>query len=39
MKDKDPNYIVKLEKAIAEKYGEDAVQNFKSGWTPEKAKE
>jgi len=39
MSDKDPNYIVKLEKAIAEKYGEEAIQNPKSGWTPEKEKE
>ena len=39
MKDKDPNYVVKLEKAIAEKYGKEAIQNPKSGWTPEKEKE
>jgi hypothetical protein len=39
MKNKDPNYVVKLEKAIAEKYGEEAIQNPKSGWTPEKEKE
>ena len=30
MKNKDPNYVVKLEKAIAEKYGEEAIQNPKS---------
>lgn len=39
MKEKDPNYVVKLEKAIAEKYGKEAIQNPKSGWTPEKEKE
>jgi len=39
MKKKDPNYVAKLEKAIAEKYGKKAVLNPKSGWTPEKEKE
>ena len=39
MSEKDPNYVVKLEKAIAEKYGKEAIQNPKSGWTPEKEKE
>jgi hypothetical protein len=39
VKDKDPNYVVKLEKAIADKYGKEAIQNPKSGWTPEKEKE
>jgi len=39
VKDKDPHYVVKLEKAIAEKYGKEAIQNPKSGWTPEKEKE
>ena len=39
MKDKDPHYVVKLEKAIAEKYGKEAIQNPKYGWTPEKEKE
>ena len=33
---KDPNYIVKVEKAIAEKYGEETVQNPKSNWNEEK---
>ena len=32
----DPNYIVKVEKAITEKYGEEAVQNPKSNWNEEK---
>ena len=35
----DPHYIVKVEKAIAEKYGHEAVQNPKANWTPEKEKE
>ena len=39
MKKKDPNYVVKLEKAIAEKYGEEAIQNPKSTWDDEKEKE
>lgn len=39
MKEEDPHYVVKLEKAIAEKYGKEAIQNPKSGWTPEKEKE
>ena len=33
---KDPNYIAKLEKAISEKYGSEAVQNPRRNWTPEK---
>jgi hypothetical protein len=33
---KDPNYVAKLEKAIAEKYGSQAVQNPRANWTPEK---
>jgi hypothetical protein len=36
---KDLNYIAKLEKAIKEKYGEEAIQNPASQWTPEKEKE
>tara|TARA_R100001082_G_scaffold88214_1_gene54617 strand:- start:231 stop:620 length:390 start_codon:yes stop_codon:yes gene_type:complete len=35
----DPHYIVKLEKAIAEKYGHEAIQNPKKGWNEEKEKE
>ena len=35
----DPNYIVKVEKAIAEKYGYEAIQNPKATWTQEKEKE
>ena len=36
MKSKDPNYIVKLEKAIAERYGQETIQHPRSGWTEEK---
>ena len=36
---KDPNYIASLEKAIREKYGEEAIKNPASKWTPEKEKE
>ena len=38
MKNKDPNYVVKVEKAIAEKYGEDTIQNPKTYWNDEKEK-
>tara|TARA_Y100000592_G_C5414138_1_gene289701 strand:+ start:98 stop:529 length:432 start_codon:yes stop_codon:yes gene_type:complete len=30
--------IAAIEKAIAEKYGKDTVQDFRSGWNPEKEK-
>ena len=36
---KDFNYIAKVEKAIREKYGEEAIKNPKSGWTTDKEKE
>ena len=36
---KDPNYIAKLEKAIAEKYGEEAIQHPKKNWNDEKEKQ
>ncbi len=39
MKDKDLNYIAKVEKAIAHKYGDDAVKNLKSDWDAQKEKE
>ena len=39
MKKKDPNYVVKVEKAIAEKYGNETIQNPKKYWTEEKEKE
>ena len=38
-KDKDPNYVVKVEKAIADKYGEETIQNPKANWSDEKEKE
>ena len=39
MKNKDPNYAVKVEQAIAKKYGEETVVNPKSQWDDEKEKE
>ena len=39
MKKKDPNYAIKIEKAIAEKYGEETVQHPRSDWSDEKEKE
>ena len=36
---KDPNYIAAVEKAIAEKYGKNTVQDFRSEWSGEKEKE
>ena len=36
---KDPNYVAKLEKAIAEKYGKDTVQDFRGAWDDEKERE
>ena len=39
MSEKDPNYTVKVEKAIAKKYGEETIQHPKSNWTDEKEKE
>ena len=38
MKEKDPNYAIKVEQAIAKKYGEDTVVNPKSQWDDEKEK-
>ena len=35
----DPHYIIKLEKAIVKKYGEEAIQNPKKDWDEEKEKE
>ena len=39
MSKKDLNRIAAIEKAIAEKYGEDAVSNPRSNWGDEKEKE
>ena len=35
----DWNYIVKLEKAIEQKYGKEAIQNPNSNWNEEKERE
>jgi len=40
MSDKDdPNIVVKIEKAIAQKYGDKTIQNPKSNWDEEKEKQ
>ena len=36
---KDPNIIAAVEKAIAEKYGKDTVQDFRNEWAEDKEKE
>ena len=36
---KDPNYSIKVEQAIAKKYGEDTVQHPKKDWNDSKEKE
>ena len=36
---KDPDKIAAIEKAISQKYGEEAVQNPKANWSDEKEKE
>ena len=38
MKTKDPNYAVKVEQAIAKKYGKETVINPKSQWDDKKEK-
>tara|TARA_B100001250_G_C19711190_1_gene749262 strand:- start:377 stop:772 length:396 start_codon:yes stop_codon:yes gene_type:complete len=38
MSKEDPNYVVKVEAAIKEKYGEEAIQNPKKFWTQDKEK-
>jgi len=38
MKSDDPNFVVKLEKAIEQRWGSEAVENPKKHWTPEKEK-
>ena len=35
----DPNYVIKVEKAIAEKYGVATVQHPAKDWNPEKEQE
>ena len=36
---KDPDHLIKVEKAIQEKYGDEAIQNPKANWDPEKEKD
>jgi len=36
---KDPEQLIKVEKAIQEKYGDEAIQNPKANWDPAKEKE
>ena len=36
---KDPNYVAKIEKAIADKYGHQTIQNPKSSWNTTKEQE
>mgnify|MGYP003660700087 FL=1 len=38
MKSKDPNYAIKIEQAIAKKYGKETVKNPKQDWDDEKEK-
>ena len=38
-KQKDPNYVVRVEKAIADKYGKETIQNPRSNWTEQKEQE
>jgi len=35
----DPNYVIKVEKAIADKYGNEAIQHPSKNWTPQKEEE
>lgn len=39
MNKKDPNYAIKVEQAIAKKYGDETVVNPKSQWDDEKEKQ
>ncbi len=39
MSSKDPNFVIKVEQAIAEKYGEEAIKNPRADWNEEKEKE
>jgi hypothetical protein len=38
MNEEDPNYVVKLEKAISQKYGKETIQNPNATWDEEKEK-
>jgi hypothetical protein len=35
----DPNYLAAVEKAIAQKYGKNTVQDFRNEWAEEKEKD
>ena len=35
---KDPNYAIKIERAIADKYGTETVQHPQRDWSPQKEK-
>ena len=37
-KNDDPNFVIKLEKAISSRWGDEAIKNPKSFWNPEKEK-
>jgi len=39
MKNKDPDYVAKLEKAIADKYGKETIVHPKAKWDDEKERE
>ena len=39
MTEKDYNYIAKIEQAIEQKYGEEAIQNPKANWSEDKEAE
>tara|TARA_A100001011_G_scaffold97530_1_gene102637 strand:- start:4184 stop:4561 length:378 start_codon:yes stop_codon:yes gene_type:complete len=39
MKEKDPNYVIKIEQAIVKKYGEQTVEHPKKTWTDEKERQ
>ena len=39
MSDKDPDQIARIEKAISQKYGQEAIQNPRANWDEEKEKE
>ena len=39
MKEKDYNYIAKVEQAIEQKYGNEAIQNPKANWSEDKEAE
>jgi hypothetical protein len=36
---KDPDYLIKVEKAIQKKYGDETIQNPKANWDEDKEKE